>query len=108
MLQADKPDDFVVATGKAYSVRDLLDVAFSHLGLDWKKHVEVDPRYFRPSEVDHLCGDPGKAKKALGWEPIVHFQDLVKMMVDHDLELARQEKTLRDAGHVPAVRGGSD
>ncbi len=108
MLQADKPDDFVVATGEAHSVRELLDVAFAHLGLDWKKYVEVDPRYFRPSEVDHLCGDSRKAKKALGWEPTVHFERLVKMMVDHDLELARQEKTLRAAGHVPAVRGGSD
>jgi GDPmannose 4,6-dehydratase len=108
MLQAEKPDDFVVATGEAHSVRELLDVAFAHLGLDWKKYVEVDPRYFRPSEVDHLCGDPRKAREVLGWKPTVHFEGLVKMMVDHDLELARQEKTLRDAGHVPAVRGGGD
>jgi GDPmannose 4,6-dehydratase len=108
MLQADKPGDYVVATGEAHSVRELLDVAFAHLGLDWKKHVEVDPRYFRPSEVDHLCGDPSKARKELGWEPKVRFEGLVKMMVDHDLELARQEQTLRKAGHVPSVRGATE
>jgi GDPmannose 4,6-dehydratase len=105
MLQAERPDDYVIATGKSQSVRDLVEAAFGHLGLSWKDHVEVDPRYFRPSEVDHLCGDPSKAKKELGWEPRVSFADLVKMMVEHDLEMARQEKTLRDAGHVPQSRG---
>ena len=70
--------------------------------------VEVDPRYLRPSEVDHLCGDPSKACRELGWEPKVRFPDLVRMMVDHDLELARQEQTLRRAGHVPASRGGQE
>jgi len=106
ILQAPRADDYVVATGEAHSVRDLLDVAFSHVKLDWKKHVEVDPRYFRPAEVDHLCGDAAKARSELGWEPRVRFADLVRMMVDHDLELAAQEKTLREAGHVPAARGG--
>jgi GDPmannose 4,6-dehydratase len=108
MLQAERPDDYVVATGVAHSVRELIEVAFGHLGLEWKKHVEVDPRYFRPAEVDHLCGDASKARKELGWEPKVGFAELVRMMVDHDLELARQEKTLLQAGHVPAARGGHE
>ena len=108
MLQADRGADYVVATGEAHSVRELLEVAFAHLDLDWKKHVEVDPRYFRPSEVDHLCGDATKARRELGWAPKVGFAGLVGMMVDHDLELARQEKTLRQAGHVPAARGGRE
>jgi GDPmannose 4,6-dehydratase len=101
MLQADAPDDYVVATGEAHSVRELVETAFAHVGLDSKDAVEVDPRYFRPSEVDHLCGDASKARKSLGWAPRVGFRALVRMMVDHDLEIARQEKTLRDAGHVP-------
>ena len=105
MLQADKPGDYVVATGASHSVRELLDAAFGHLGLEWKTYVEGDPRYLRPSEVDHLCGDASKARKALGWEPKVRFGELVKMMAEHDLELARQERTLREAGHEPATRG---
>jgi GDPmannose 4,6-dehydratase len=108
MLQAEKAADYVIATGEAHAVRELLEVAFGHLALEWGKYVEVDPRYFRPSEVDHLCGDPSKARKELGWEPNVRFAELVKMMVDHDLELARQERTLREAGHVPVARGGRD
>jgi GDPmannose 4,6-dehydratase len=104
MLQAARPRDYVIATGEAHSVRDLLDVAFGHLELDWKRYVKVDPRYFRPAEVDHLCGDASKARQELGWKPRVSFVDLIHMMVDHDLELASQEKTLRDAGHVPASR----
>jgi GDPmannose 4,6-dehydratase len=105
MLQADKPGDYVVATGESYSVRQLLDEAFGHLGLEWKTHVEVDPRYLRPSEVDHLRGDASKAAREIGWKPKVRFVELVQMMVAHDLELARQEKTLREAGHSPATRG---
>jgi GDPmannose 4,6-dehydratase len=105
MLQADKPGDYVVATGESYSVRQLLDAAFGHLGLEWKTYVEVDPRYLRPSEVDHLRGDASKAAREIGWKPKVRFVELVQMMVDHDLELARQEKTLREAGHSPATRG---
>ncbi len=101
MLQADTPSDYVVATGEAHSVRELVDAAFAHVGLDAKDYVEVDPRYFRPSEVDHLCGDSTKVRKELGWAPRVGFSALVAMMVDHDLEIARQEKTLRNAGHVP-------
>jgi GDPmannose 4,6-dehydratase len=106
MLQAERPGDYVVATGESHSVRELLEVAFGHLGLEWQKYVDVDPRYFRPSEVDHLCGDSSRARKALEWEPKVLFRDLVRMMVNHDLELAGQEKTLRDAGHAPSGRGG--
>jgi GDPmannose 4,6-dehydratase len=85
MLQQDKPDDFVIATGETYSVRDLLDESFGYLGLDWQKHVEIDPRYYRPAEVDLLIGDATKARTVLGWEPKVKFKDLVRMMVDADL-----------------------
>jgi GDPmannose 4,6-dehydratase len=106
MLQQDAPDDYVVATGEAYSVRDFLETTFSMLDLDWKKYVEKDPRYYRPAEVDHLLGDSTKARTKLGWAPKVSFPELVKMMVDHDLELARQEQTLRKAGHKLAVDGG--
>lgn len=108
MLQQDAPDDFVVATGHAYSVREFLTAAADCLDLDWTKHVEVDPRYFRPTEVDFLLGDPAKAKERLQWQPRVDFAGLVRMMVDHDLELARQEKTLRDAGHRVTGRGAHD
>jgi GDPmannose 4,6-dehydratase len=100
MLQQDKPCDFVVASGESHTVREFLHSAFSHLDLEWEKHVEVDPRYFRPTEVDSLQGDSSRARKILGWKPRTSFDDLVRMMVAHDLELARQEKTLRDAGHV--------
>jgi len=89
MLQQDKPDDYVIATGEAHSVRDFCQAAFSHVGLNWEDYVSVDPRYFRPSEVDYLLGDPAKAKKELGWEPRVTFEELVKMMVDADLATAK-------------------
>ena len=92
MLQQDKPDDYVVATGETHSVREFLEICFEHVGLDYKKYVEFDEKYTRPSEVDVLLGDPSKAKKVLGWEPEVSFEGLVKMMLDHDLELARREK----------------
>lgn len=100
MLQHDRPDDFVVATGQAYSVQEFLDCAAGHLGLDAGKHVEIDPRYFRPAEVDHLLGDASKARAELGWAPKTSFDELVKMMVDHDLELARQERILKAAAPV--------
>jgi len=99
MLQQDEPDDFVVATGESCSVREFLGEAFSYAGLEWQKYVEQDKRYFRPAEVDFLQGDPSKAKRVLGWQPRVSFKQLVSMMVDADYELAKQEKTLRDAGH---------
>lgn len=105
MLQQERPDDYVIATGEAYSVREFLEEAFSYGGLDWQKYVSIDSRYFRPTEVDYLMGDPSKAKEKLGWRPRVSFKTLVHMMVDHDLELANQEKTLRDAGHRSALRG---
>jgi GDPmannose 4,6-dehydratase len=105
MLQQDKPDDYVVATGEAYSVREFVDMAFRHVGLDWQKHVEIDPRYFRPTEVDFLQGDPRKAREQLGWRPRVGFSTLVAMMVDHDLDLARQENTLKTAGYGVTTRG---
>jgi GDPmannose 4,6-dehydratase len=92
MLQAAEPDDYVIATGETHSVRDFLDEAFGCLDLDWKEYVETDPRYLRPAEVDILLGDAGKARKLLGWEPKVNFKQLVRLMVDHDLELARQQK----------------
>jgi len=87
MLQHDTPDDYVVATGETYSVRDFLDVAFKHAGLGhWCNYVRQDPKYFRPAEVDLLLGDPSKAKRQLGWEPKVKFDELVKMMVDSDIQ----------------------
>ena len=89
MLQQDAPDDYVVATGKTHSVRELCDLAFSHLGLRWEDHVEVDEQFLRPAEVDLLIGDPKKARTALGWEPEVGFEDLVRMMVDADLRALR-------------------
>jgi GDPmannose 4,6-dehydratase len=86
MLQQDEPDDYVVATGEMHSVREFLDESAAHLGLDWQKHVEFDPRYLRPAEVDALQGDPSKAKEKLGWEPTTKFKDLVKIMVDSDVK----------------------
>jgi len=90
MLQQPEPDDYVVATGETHSVREFLEVAFGHAGLDWRKHVEIDPRYFRPAEVDLLIGDYGKAKAKLGWEPQTRFADLTRLMVDADIELLRK------------------
>jgi GDPmannose 4,6-dehydratase len=105
MLQQPEADDYVIATGESHSVRDFLDLAAAHCGLDWRDHVKTDPRYFRPTEVDALRGDATKARKKFGWAPKVSFPDLVKMMVENDLELAEQEKTLIKAGHV--VRRGA-
>jgi GDPmannose 4,6-dehydratase len=91
MLQQDEPDDFVIATGETYSIRDFLDMVFGELELDWQEFVEIDPRYFRPAEVDLLLGDPSKAKKKLGWNPRTDVRELARLMVEHDLELARRE-----------------
>ena len=85
MLQQDEPEDYVIATGETHSVRELLDLAFRYVDLDWQQYVKIDPRYYRPTEVDLLIGDASKAKKKLGWEPKVSFEELVKMMVDSDL-----------------------
>ena len=98
MLQQDKPDDFVIATGETHSVREFTEKVFSRLDLDYNKYVSVDPRYFRPTEVDVLLGDASKAKKALGWKPKVTFDALIDMMIATDMELAKKEKTLLDAG----------
>ena len=92
MLQQDQPDDYVIATNETHSVREFLELAFSHAGLDWKKHVETDQRYFRPAEVDLLIGDYGKAKRQLGWEPRTKFTELTKLMVDADIELLRKHR----------------
>ena len=107
MLQADAPGDYVVATGEARSVKDFLAAAFTRAELDWQDHVSIDERYLRPTEVDHLLGDPAKAADELGWTPTVSFEGLVDMMVEHDMELARQERTLIDAGHDIGHRGAA-
>ncbi|MFN5496875.1 MAG: GDP-mannose 4,6-dehydratase [bacterium] len=99
MLQQDNPDDYVVATGKMISVRQFCELAFGEVGLDYRDFIEIDPRYFRPAEVEQLLGDATKARTALGWTPRTSVEQLAKMMVEHDLELARRERTLRNAGH---------
>ena len=98
MLQQDKPDDYVIATGQTHSVREFLDEVFGYLDLDWQKYVETDPRYYRPSEVDFLLGDSSKARKVLKWEPRVTFKELARMMTDADMKLAEYEKILKDHG----------
>ncbi|OPY87600.1 MAG: GDP-mannose 4,6-dehydratase [Smithella sp. PtaU1.Bin162] len=98
MLQQEKPDDYVIATGETHSVREFVERVFAKLGLDYKKHVAVDPRYFRPTEVDVLLGDSSRAQKMLGWKPKVNFDKLIDMMIAADMELAKKEKTLVDAG----------
>jgi len=100
ILQQEGPDDYVIATGKNYSVKEFLQKVFSKLDLEWERYVETDPRYLRPTEVDALLGDPAKAMQKLGWKPKVSLDELVDMMIEHDLELAKQEKTLRNAGHI--------
>ena len=97
MMQHHEPDDFVIATGQTHSIREFLDEAFGYLDLDWNEYVEIDPRYFRPAEVELLLGDASKAKEKLGWEPKVGFKELVKLMIDHDLRQAGVEK----AAHQP-------
>lgn len=98
MMQAESSDDYVIATGETHSVREFCEKAFAYLDLDWQEHLEIDPWYYRPSEVDILLGDSTKARKQLGWEPKVGFDELVRLMVDHDMVLARNEKQLRDLG----------
>ncbi len=91
MLQHDEPDDFVVATGESISIRDFLDIVFGYLDLDWAQYVEIDPRFYRPAEVDYLLGDASKARDVLGWEPKTDIRSLAKMMVDHDLEVESRQ-----------------
>ena len=99
MLQQEEPDDYVVATGETHSVRELLEEAFSYVGLDWRKHLEIDARYYRPAEVDFLIGDASKAKRKLGWEAKTKFKDLVRVMVDADMETAEQERHMNTYNH---------
>ena len=106
MLQQDEPDDYAIATGETRSVREFCELAFSCVDLDYRDFVEIDERYFRPAEVDLLLGDASKAREKLGWQTTVDIKQLAEMMVEHDMELAQQEKTLRDAGHIlPAFTG---
>jgi GDPmannose 4,6-dehydratase len=107
MLQQDAPDDYVVATGESHTVRELVEVAFAEIGLDWQRYVELDERYLRPTEVDALEGDASKARRRLGWRPRVGFQDLVRLMVAHDVDLARRERTLKSAGYEAPARGAA-
>jgi GDPmannose 4,6-dehydratase len=102
MLQQDRPDDYVIATGVSHSVRDLVEIAFAHAGLDWQKYVRVDPALMRPAEVDHLLGDASKARAELGWTPTVDFKALIEMMVDSDLQLLSSSAPA--AARVPARR----
>lgn len=105
MLQQEEPRDFVIATGEAHTVREFADAAFAHVGLDYRDFVEVDPRFFRPAEVNFLQGDPTQAKKYLDWQPRTSFSQLVAEMTDYDLELARQEKSLIAAGAPIVLKG---
>jgi GDPmannose 4,6-dehydratase len=97
MLQQDQPDDYVIATGETHSVRDFLTEAFSHVDLDWQKYVELDEKYLRPAEVDLLVGDASKARDLLGWQPVVTFKELVRLMVDADLAIVNNDNTQREA-----------
>jgi GDPmannose 4,6-dehydratase len=107
MLQQDQPDDYVVATGESHTVRELVELAFATVGLDWRRHVELDPRYLRPTEVDALEGDASKARQRFDWRPRVAFPALVRMMVEHDVDLARRERTLKSAGYIEPARGAA-
>ena len=91
MLQQDEADDFVIATGESHTIREFVQRAFAHADLDPDEHVRVDPRYYRPAEVDDLCGDPAKARRVLGWEPKTTFPELVRIMVDADMQLLEDE-----------------
>ena len=103
MMQAEKCGDYVIATGKTHSVREFVEQAFSYLDLDWKEYVEIDPRYYRPAEVDYFQGDASKARRELGWEPKVGFEELVRLMVDHDMILARRDKEV--SGDATSTQG---
>ena len=105
MLQHPSPQDFVVATGSSHSVQEFLELAAEYADVDWKEHVALDPRYLRPTEVDYLQGDASKVRELLGWKPECSFEELVRCMVETDIELALQEQTLKRAGHRIALRG---
>ena len=109
MLQQEKPDDFVIGTGEAHSVREFVELAFTTADLDWQKYVEIDPRYFRPAEVDYLCADTSRARKTLDWEPAVTFKELVRIMVEADVnELAARLKGGAEALQLAAAAEGRD
>jgi GDPmannose 4,6-dehydratase len=103
MMQAERADDYVIATGETHSIKDFLTEAFGHLDLDWREYVDIDPRYYRPAEVDLLQGDATKARKVLGWKPTVNFRSLVRRMVDHDLKLAESEWIMAKHGKLPVA-----
>lgn len=105
MLQREEPDTWMICTGESHTVKEFAEAVFKRLDLNWEDHVEIDPRYFRPAEVEALRGDPSRTNEELGWKPKTSFDELVTMMVKHDHELARQERTLRDAGHNVALSG---
>jgi GDPmannose 4,6-dehydratase len=107
MLQQEEPDDYVIASGESHSVRELVQLAFAAAGLDWQRHVEVDSRYLRATEVDALCGDADKARRRLGWQPRIGFAGLIEMMVAHDIELARRERAVSTAGFIDPMRGAA-
>lgn len=105
MLQQDEPDDYVIATGETHSVEEFLQQAFEYVEMDWREYVEIDPKYFRPTEIDCLVGDAARAQLKLGWCPQTGFKNLVRMMVEHDLELAARERSLMDAGYSVILGG---
>ena len=98
MLQQEQPDDYVIATGEMHSVREFVDLAFGLVGLDWERHVRIDERYFRPTEVDELCGDASKAARLLDWRPTITFAGLVRLMLEHDLAEAGVEGAMKNRG----------
>jgi len=108
MLQQPRPDDYLIATGEMHSVREFAEAAFSLVGLDWKRHVDIDPRYFRPAEVDELRGDATKAAQRLGWRPRTGFEELVRIMLDADLLERGIDSATVMAGEAQAVKGGTD
>jgi GDPmannose 4,6-dehydratase len=104
MLQQDKPDDYVIATGESHSVREFVEEVFKYLDMDWRQHVEIDKRYFRPSEVDFLQGDSSKARKNLEWEPKVSFQELARIMTEADMKIAEREKIIKEHENISAKK----
>ncbi len=104
MLQQDKPDNYVIASGETHSIREMCEVAFSHAGLDYQEYVVSDPRFFRPAEVDLLVGDAGKARRELGWEPQVGFADLIRMMVEADIQMLEQGERFPDVTEMTTLR----
>jgi len=108
MLQQPEPDDYVIATGEMHSVREFAETAFALVGLHWRDHVEVDPRYLRPAEVEELCGDPSKAAQVLGWRPRTGFKELVRIMLTADLRDQGVDPGIMPTGEVLTVKGGSD